>query len=290
MLDKGPAPVIVIGAARSGTKFLRDILASGAGVAAVPYDVNYVWRFGAESALDDCLDPLQMTDRQRRFIRKTLPALAHMKPGEVLVEKTVSNTLRVPYVEAALPQARYVHLIRDGRDVTESAIRLWQAPPSWGALFDKLRSMPLANLGYAAWFFWNFSTGLLSGRKGGKVWGPRYRGIDADVQSLSLTQVCAHQWRATVEQARADLRNIPPDRVFEIRYEDLVADDRALRGLITFLGLPDPEATLAAWKARVERSSSVKWHKMPAQQQTEMLAIIGPLLSELGYAVAPGAR
>ncbi len=286
MLDNSPAPVIVIGAARSGTKFLRDILASGAGVAAVPYDVNYVWRFGAEAAPDDCLTPAHLTDRQRRFIRKTLPALAHLQPGEVLVEKTVSNTLRVPYVEAVLPQARYVHLIRDGRDVTESAMRLWQAPPSWGALFDKLRGMPLANLGYAAWFLWNFSTGLLAGRKGGKVWGPRYPGIDADVQAQSLTQVCAQQWRTTVETARADLRSIPQDRVFEIRYEDLVADDRALRRLISFLGLPDPEATLAAWKARVERSRSVKWHKMPEQQQSQMLAILGPLLGELGYADA----
>ena len=106
MLDKSPPAVIVIGAARSGTKFLRDILAAGKGVAAVPYDVNYVWRFGAESVPDDCLDPAQVTDKQRRFIRRTLPALAHMKQGEVLVEKTVSNALRVAYVEAVLPQAR----------------------------------------------------------------------------------------------------------------------------------------------------------------------------------------
>lgn len=153
ILDQSPPAVIVIGAARSGTKFLRDILAAGAGVAVVPYDVNYVWRIGVGSAPDDCLEPAQLTDRQRRFIRSTLPALAHMKPGEILLEKTVSNTLRVAFVEAVLPQARYVHLIRDGRDVTESAMRLWQAPPSWGSLIDKFRNMPLANFGYAAQFF-----------------------------------------------------------------------------------------------------------------------------------------
>ena len=125
-----------------------------------------------------------------------------------------------------------MHLIRDGRDVTESAMRLWQAPPSWGNLLGKFRNMPLANLGYAAWFFWNLTKGLFVGRKGGKVWGPRYPGIEQDVQSLSLTQVCAHQWLASVEKAIADLRSIPQDRVFQISYEELVADDRALLRLI----------------------------------------------------------
>src|SRR4051812_20775701 len=44
--DAAFQPVIVIGAARSGTKLLRDSLATHADVARVPYDVNYVWRFG----------------------------------------------------------------------------------------------------------------------------------------------------------------------------------------------------------------------------------------------------
>lgn len=131
---------------------------------------------------------------------------------------------------------------------------------------------------------------MLVGRKGGKLWGPRYPGIDQDVQNLGLTEVCAHQWRACVEKASADLRLIPQDRVFQIRYEELIADDRALHRLIAFLELPDPEATIAAWTARVERSRSAKWRRLPVQQQSDMLAIIGPLLHKLGYLEVGGPQ
>ena len=50
------APIILIGAARSGTKFLRDVLASAVGVKSVPYDVNYIWRHGSPNYGHDVLD------------------------------------------------------------------------------------------------------------------------------------------------------------------------------------------------------------------------------------------
>ena len=40
--------VIIIGAARSGTKYLRDVLATAPNAARVPYDINYIWRYGSE--------------------------------------------------------------------------------------------------------------------------------------------------------------------------------------------------------------------------------------------------
>lgn len=283
ILDDDASPIIILGAARSGTKFLRSVLASGKGVAAVPYDVNYVWRYGAETAPDDRLDPANLTARQSDFIRRTLPSLAGMKRQDVLIEKTVSNSLRVPYLAAVFPNARFVHLLRDGRDVTESAMRLWRAPPDWNGLFEKLHSMPLANLGYVGWFGWNFFKGLVAGRKGGKVWGPRYPGIDEDEQTLSLAETCALQWRHCVETAVADLRNIPQERVFQLRYEDLVANDTAIRNLVRLLDLPDPDATLAAWTAQLEAPGVAKWRKMPDPDRAAMLAVTTPLLTELGY-------
>ena len=47
--------VIIIGAARSGTKYLRDVLATAPNAARVPYDINYIWRYGSESHPDDAL-------------------------------------------------------------------------------------------------------------------------------------------------------------------------------------------------------------------------------------------
>ena len=86
------APVIVIGAARSGTKFLRNVLGSAKGVCTVPYDINYVWRYGVEDWPNDVLDPETLSAERIDYIRNTIYSLAHADPTDLIVEKTVSNT------------------------------------------------------------------------------------------------------------------------------------------------------------------------------------------------------
>lgn len=278
-----PAPIIVIGAARSGTKFLRDLLASGSGAACVPYDVNYVWRYRVRWERDDALDPTELTDAQRAFIRKSLSRIARQRSGQRIVEKTVANTLRVPFVDAVYPDAVFVHLIRDGRSVTESAMRQWSAAPGWSGIARKAREMPLRNLDYAAWYAFNTLAGLFSGRKGGRVWGPRYPGIQQDVERLSLVEVCAKQWKVCVETSLRDLTGISPIRVKEVRYEDLVGGPDALASLVDWLGLAEKDQILSAWRSRRAPPEQCMWTRLPEEDRSRMLAITGSTLQRLGY-------
>ena len=119
----------------------------------------------------------------------------------------MSNTLRVPFVSSVFPEARFVHLIRDGREVTESAMRQWSAPPDWRNLVTKLRDLRSLNPGYALWFAHNAALGAISGRKGGKVWGPRYPGIESDAQTKPLVELCALQWQYSVTYCAGGPRN-----------------------------------------------------------------------------------
>ena len=280
-----PSPIILVAAARSGTKFLRDILASGHGTAAVPYDVNYIWRYGAEKAADDALDPAALTNKRRRFIQTSLRSLAKARKDDILIEKTVASTLRVPFVDAVFPDARYVHLIRDGREVTESAMRQWQAPPNWPALLQKVRDIPIQNLGYVGWFGLNFVKGLFSGRKGGKVWGPRFPGIDAMAERGPLAKVCAQQWLESYTRASLDLSNLSNaySRVFTIRYEDLIRADTALAKLVDQLGLPDTENIIAAFHKKLKPNQAEIWRKLPPSDLATIDQVLSPTLSELGY-------
>lgn len=280
-----PSPIIIVGAARSGTKFLRDVLASGSGTAAVPYDVNYVWRYKAEKAEDDVLDPSTLNPKRTRFIRKTLRTLAKAAPGDILIEKTVASSLRVPFIEAVFPDARYVHLIRDGREVAESAMRQWEAPPNWSALSQKVRDIPFQNLGYVAWFGWNFVKGLFAGRKGGKVWGPRFPGIDAMAEQGTLARVCAQQWLESYTRAKADLAHVTNagDRVFTIRYEDLVRDDAALYALLNQLELPTKEEIVTTFRSKLRPSEPQMWRNLPQQDLEIFDQILTPALKEIGY-------
>lgn len=280
-----PRPIVLVGAARSGTKFLRDVLASGADTVAVPYDVNYVWRYGSEGSSDDVLDPLALTVKRKRFIRKTLRSLAKAAPNDTLIEKTVASTLRVPYVEEVFPDAVYVHLIRDGREVAESAMRQWVAPPNWSALSQKFRDIPFRNIGYVVWFGWNFATGLLSGRKGGKVWGPRFPGIDALAKSGPLSQVCAQQWLESYNRASEGLSRVVDAnaRVFTIRYEDLIRDETALSRLLDQLSLTDKSNILANYRKKLRPNEPQIWRSLPKQDLEIFDRIMSPVLKKLGY-------
>lgn len=273
-----PSPIIIIGAARSGTKFLRDVLSSVDGVRCVPYDVNYVWRYQAEDAPDDVLDPDSLNEKKIRFIRSTLNDLAGVTPGDVLVEKSVSNTIRIPFVDRVFPDARYIHLIRDGRDVTESAMRQWKAPPDLSALWTKLKGIPLANLSYVLWFAKNFLTGLVSGRKGGGVWGPRFPGIEEILSTGGLVEVCARQWMESVSRAKRDLAALPGAdyRVFEIRYEDLISGDKTFTELVTALELPQPQTLIENLRSRRRPGQPSRWRDLPVADQSTLDRIFSP--------------
>ncbi len=280
-------PVIVIGAARSGTKLLRDLLAESPEAKAVPFDVNYVWRTGNEGVPHDALEPAQLTPKARARIRRTLPKIAGLSPdGDgVMVEKTVSNTLRVPFVDAVYPEARFVHLVRDGRAVAESTLRTWQAPTEWRRLLVKLRHLPLSNAGYAAWFAVNQLRGRLAGRGGGgDVWGVRYPGYTEDLQRPPL-EFCALQWAHSVRHALDGLDKIAADRVFTIRYEDLVAGEEPLMDLVDRLGLTGHDEVAGAYRAWVRPEEAQKWRsRLDASQAARLTELLGPELARLGYA------
>jgi|GEM_PF-5377703 len=121
-------PLIIIGAPRSGTNALRDALTSLPDLATWPCDeINPIWRHGNLNSPHDALTPAQATPQVRRFIRRAFERLwqDQGKPA-VVVEKTCANCLRVPFIDAILPEARFIHITRNGLDVAASAAKRWQ--------------------------------------------------------------------------------------------------------------------------------------------------------------------
>ena len=236
-----PQPVILIGAARSGTKLLRDLIATHPAAAAVPYDVNYIWRLGNEDLSHDELPVGPLTPAlQARLRRKLAQATARKTP--YFVEKTVGNCLRVPFVYAVFPEARIIHLVRDGLDVVESVYRQWLAPPDWSYVARKALSYPLRDaFGYAGGYAVDLLSKVIRPQsRGHQVWGPRYNGIDEDMARRALMEVCAIQWARCVALATAALAQLPSNQVFTVRYEHFVLDPlNHLQQIAAFAGF-DP--------------------------------------------------
>lgn len=293
MLDKsrvdggGTIPVVLIGAGRSGTKFLRSVIAASAAAKAVPYDVNYVWRHGNESYPHDALPSEALKPKTASYIKRTLERLAGIHRGDgtrFLVEKTVSNSLRVQFVDKALRDARFIYIVRDGRDVVESAWRVWNEPPDLKYLVSKAMSLPMGNFGYALWYLKNMAAGMLTGRRGVKVWGPRYPGIEDDLKNASLLEVCAVQWRECVRHAREALSRVDETRCFELSYEALVSDEEIVRKLCRFLEIPDCGRVMDFYRSTVIRNTGGRWERsFSNEEKKKVMDIIRQNLHDLGY-------
>ena len=281
--------VIIIGAARSGTKMLRDILAASPAIAVVPYDINFVWRIGNQDAQDDVLDETACDANAQLRLRRAVYRAAGLRPGSdrILLEKTVSSALRIPFVRQVFPEARFIHLIRDGRDVVESSMRMWRAPLDHRYLLRKLKYVPWSNFGYIGWFVRNRLRRLASrpgrGQEVNAIWGPLYSGIEGDLASLPLARVCARQWRRCVESATRDLGGLASGEVLEVRYEDLVRHENVIARVAEFAGIPDISPVVEKYAEVIRGDLDGRWRQLEEADLAEMHDEIGKTLIDLGY-------
>jgi hypothetical protein len=240
--------IVIIGAPRSGTNMLRDILTSRPGVVTWNCDeINAVWRHGSRQHPTDEIPVDRASPRMRRFVNDRFDAVRRRSRGHTVVEKTCANSLRVGYVAALLPDARFVLLTRDGIDVTASALSRWDAAIDWRYILRKARFVPPGDLGSSAL---DFARHRLSKRRTSErslgTWGPRFEGIDEMTRRCSLEEVCAVQWQRCVELSHLALNALPSERTYRLSYEAFVGQpERELVRLLTFLELPVQEAALS---------------------------------------------
>ncbi|HEX2052646.1 MAG TPA: sulfotransferase [Actinomycetota bacterium] len=115
---------------------------------------------------------------------------------------------RVGFVQEVFPEARFVHVVRDGRAVANSFLQTswWQGfagPPAWG-------------------------------------WGPLPPNYEAEWEDSerSFVLLAGLHWKMLVDAAEASLAEVPAGRSIRVRYEDFVEDPRGqLSAMLEFLGL-----------------------------------------------------
>jgi hypothetical protein len=250
----------------------------------VPYDIGYVWRYGNETLPDDVMSAEQMSAQTRRFVMTFINRYAAGDPSAV-VEKSVGNALRVPAVAATLPDAYFIHLIRDGVDVVESTRRQWMAPPDARYLVSKLRHFPPRLLPtYGVRYLQSLAHRRRDPQHRVGTWGPRYPGIDADLGSTDLLTVCARQWRESVSRAREDLARLAVT-VADVRYEHLVTDPVGELGrLARYVDPTVVPSQIAAAAATVvaDRRGHGRAH-LTGEELMLLDTEIGSLLAQLGY-------
>jgi hypothetical protein len=279
-------PVIILGAGRSGTNMLRDVLCSLPSFGTWPCDeINYIWRHGNKRFPVDEMGANLMRPKLQRYIQRAFQLCAKRESCTSVVEKTCANTLRVEFVAAALPEnAVFLHLVRDGQDVVASAGRRWKAKLDLPYLFKKARFVPLGDLPYYALRYLGTRVHrLFDGEGKVSFWGPRYLGMEKDLQSHGLDEVCAKQWRRCVTSSMKGLATLPEDRVLHLRYEDFVATPvRQLQRIGSFLQEDWTLAMMEQAVSHVSQGSVGKGKREPGSKSADVVArCIQPVMREL---------
>lgn len=232
--------LIIIGAPRSGTNMLRDTLTTLPGFGSWPCDeINYIWRHGNLFHSSDEFTPDLATPSVKKYIREAFLSAQEECKAKVLVEKTCANSLRVPFVDAVIPDAKYIFIVRDGIDVVGSAKIRWRSELDIPYLLRKVRFVPKLDLPiYAIRYLWIRIFRLFSRDKRLASWGPVLNNMDVLLETRPLDEVCAIQWQRCVDAATDAFKNMENNRIYRLSYEDFVTNpEERLREISRFSGV-----------------------------------------------------
>jgi len=260
LADPFEHPVFIIGCARSGTSILGELVGQHPEVAYM-FEASWAWEAGGRGENgSDRLTEAHVTPEVAWLVRQRLEK--RLTTGSVLVEKNPRTSLRVPFVRALFPDARFVHIIRDGRDVACSLV------PGCGG--DEWRHLK----------------------------PPSWQELRVDYSGVRRT---ARVWRDVLEIALADLETAPhmtiryEDLIADPRREaervlgflELGPTAEVERFYKRIGNVVDPRYEAAGqvkWGRRGHGVRIGRWRELEADDQRDMNAILRPMLARLGYA------
>ncbi len=279
-------PVIIIGAGRSGTNMLRDILNQLPGFHTWDCDeINPIWRYGNKDYPTDQLPLECLTPGIKKYIRKRFDKLHKATNATHVLEKTCANSLRFDYVHAIFPEAKYIVINRDGRDVAPSAKKRWGAKFELSYTLKKLRYVPLIDLPYYVWKFgWNRVKKIFTNTSRLSFWGPVYKGLQEDIDNYNLLKVSAIQWKTCALATLRQRKQLAQSHIFDVNYESFVTNpEQNLENLILFLGMDTTKVDIKSLTAKVSKKSVGSHKKLSQEEQAMLNSVCGEALTQLNY-------
>jgi len=286
--------VIIVGAPRSGTNILRDVLTSVPGFATWPCDeINLLWKHHNRDVPHDELTLVHARPEVREYLQRRFDALQRRYAAEWVVEKTCATSLRVGFASAVFPDAKFVFIRRDGLDAAASTIQRWDAPLDVPYVARKLRFAPLTDLPFYAGQFVSKRLAGRSARRDGETsasrqvtswWGPKPHDFRELQSRHPLDELALIQWKRCVDLAHRELSELPGAQVHEVVYEEFVREPESiLTRILDFVG---SSATASAETVRMVSPASVgKGRAFLDDDATARLTALGrETLAPLGYA------
>ena len=261
--------VFVIGSPRSGTTWLQNMLGSHGEIAALPEafifsryvrSLEWEWkRFGMGNSREPFERGVSL------FVEEMYGAFLARKPtAHVVTDKTPEHAMFADMIEGYVPRARFLHLLRDGRDSVASMLRGKRWAPDW----------TMSTTGAAA--TWKKHVVAAREPRRAPFLEVRYeelvgtRGPTLLAEILTFCGVTTDQEQADAIYERFSLEREGATAVTEGRGLTLLESNPA----------PWPEGFVGGAAARTGAwRTELSWGQRVAVERE-----IGPLLRELGYA------
>ncbi len=297
----GELPIVFfIGAGRSGTTALSECIGQHSKITHW-YEPYFIWDKYLGSGDTDVRKAEQATPEVIENIRREFGWYLDKSGSDYLIEKSPENCLRIPLLHAIFPEAKWIHLVRDGRDTILSINKEWHMRRKiveerdllqlFAVVQEALSLQPYwRNKFQLLWFEFSqhmrsgFRTVLNKSRWKGKVgYGTRFPGWEEALDEMNDLMFNAVQWKNSLEYSLHDLQSIPQDRIHNVRYEDVGnAPEEELKKIFDFLCVDNSEAASIA--PTFYRSNSGKWkNAFSIEQRKGICEIINEMLITLGY-------
>jgi uncharacterized protein (TIGR03032 family) len=219
-------PIFIVAAPRSGSTLLFETLARAAEVYTIGGESHAIIENIAElapAAQGYQSNRLAAADATPQIVARLQAALLGQlrdrdgrPPADAaplrLLEKTPKNALRIPFLAAAFPDARFIYLYREPHENIASIIEAWRS-----GKFVTYPNLP-------GWHGPPWSLLLIPGWQA--------------LHGHTPAEVAAAQWSTANRQILDDLAALPHDRWIGLSYTALLADpQRAIERLCRFSGL-----------------------------------------------------
>lgn len=278
-------PIILIGAARSGTTLLGDILSQHQDIA-YWIEPKYIWKIGSPDIINDIRIEEEATPSRIKYIHRKFLSYQLSNSKRRFLEKTPSNCFRIPFINKVFPDAIYINIVRDGRDVALSAYEKWNGSHDKSAYSRRMnfQEVPFGDMPFYVFDFAKQFIGQRLWPTKLKKWGPMTHDIKNMVAN-SVEEACALQWRQSSETSLKELKKIPQERVVTLKYEDFIKNpEYQLSKLMKFCDLKESSAVHEYAKNIIKSNNSQKWLLAENKEFIDKVnSILEPLLEELQY-------
>jgi hypothetical protein len=261
-------PFFIVSSGRSGTAMLHKVLETAGNIEMHhEYMVHITQPLGARRYRG-----LAESEEVTRILRDTHAAAIRYSTAAHWGDSSNKLSWLIPELAALLPQAKFVHLVRDGRKVAGSYFRKLSAE----CYDDRSTAILQAHLDDP------MNNPAPPPEK--KYWWP----IPRDPQFRAYDQFgrIAWHWVEINRVIAESLESLPPQRSHFARLEELYVSPSGVKGLFHFLNLPYRDEHFAMF-ARPHNVNRPEDELLTAEQSAHFDAIAGGMMAKLGYAGTP---